>query len=120
MASSITYNLIQATIPGPPAEYSVTANVTSTVTIDQNVFAYSFASGLYDHICTVLDMQQYPTTSTPGQPFYRQNTVTQLYIAANQAIDFVQTIHDRLTDLSQQYDIIATAFVPGTTPITVP
>lgn len=119
-ATSIHYNLIQATIPGPPAQYSVQATVTSTVNIDQNVFTYNFTSGLFDHVATVLDMQTYPTSSTPGQPFFRQNTVTQLFGFGNQAIDFATTVHDRLTSLAKEYDIVAAAFVPGTYPIVVP
>lgn len=120
MAATINYNLVQATIPGPPAQYSVQANVTSTVSIDDAVFVYRYSDGLYDHIATVLDMQTYPDVSTPSIPFYRQNTVTQLFTAGNEAIDFAATIESRLTSLAQEYDIIAAAFVPGTYPITVP
>jgi hypothetical protein len=120
MPASITYNRIQATIPGPPAQYSVTATVTSTVSIDDAVFVYRQSDGLYDHIATVLDMQTYPDVATPSIAFYRQNTVTQLYTAANQAVDFSATIESRLTSLAQEYDIVAATFVPGTVPVTVP
>lgn len=120
MPASISYNLIQATLPGPPAQYSVQANVTATTSIDDAVFTYRYSDQLFDHVATVLDMQTYPDTPTPGQPFYRQNTVTQLYAAGNQAIDFAQTIESRLTSLAQEYDIVAAAFVPGTYPIVVP
>jgi hypothetical protein len=119
-ATSITYNLVQSTITGPPAQYSVAATVTSTVNIDDAVFVYRYSDGLYDHIATVLDVQTYPDVATPAIPFYRQNTVTQLYTAANQAIDFAATIESRLTSLAQEYDIIATSFVIGTTAVTVP
>lgn len=119
-ASEISYNLVQATIPGPPAQYSVQANVTGTVNIDDAVFTYRYSDQLYDHISTVLDVQTYPDAPNPSFPFYRQNTVTQLFTAGNQAIDFAQTIENRLTSLAKEYDIVASAFVPGTYPIVVP
>lgn len=119
-ASSISYNLVQSTLPGPPAQYSVQATVSSTVNIDDAVFVYRYGDQQYDHIATVLDMQTYPDALNPSFPFYRQNTVTQLYSAGNQAIDFAQTIESRLTSLAKEYDVVAAAFVPGTYPITVP
>lgn len=120
MPASINYNLVQTTLPGPPAQYQVQANVTGTVSIDDAVFVYRYSDQQYDHIATVLDMQTYPDALNPSFPFYRQNTVTQQYTSGNLAIDFAQTIESRLTSLCQQYDVIASAFVPGTYPIVVP
>jgi hypothetical protein len=119
-ASSIHYDLVEAVLPGPPAQYSVQANVTSTVNIDDAVFVYRYSDQLFDHMATVLDMQTYPDAVNPSFPFYRQNTVTQLFVAGNQAIDFATTIHTRLTSLAKEYDIVASTFVPGTYPIIVP
>ena len=119
-ASSITYNQVQSTLPGPPAQYQVAATVTASVSIDQNVFTYRVTDGLFDHVSTVLDIQTYPTTLTPGVPFYRQNTVTQQFNTGDQAIDFSSTVKSRLTSLCKEYDITASAFVPGTVPVTVP
>jgi hypothetical protein len=119
-ATVINYTLVQSTISGPPAQYSVEATVTSTVNIDEEVFVYRYSDQLFDHVATVLDVETYPDVLTPGQPFYRQNTVTQLFTAANEAVDFAATVESRLTSLAKEYDIVAATFVLGTFPITVP
>jgi hypothetical protein len=119
-ATSITYTRVQSTVTGPPALYQVQATVTATVNIDDAVFVYRYSDGLYDHIATVLDMQTYPDVSTPAIPFYRQATVLKQFEAANEAVDFSETIASRLTSLAQEYDIVAATFVLGTVPITVP
>jgi len=119
-ATSITYTQDQSTIVGPPTSYQVIETVTATVNIDQYVFVYRYSDQLYDHVATVLDVATYPTALNPAFPFYRQNTVTKVTTNSAEAIDFSAMVQSRLTSLAKEYDIVASGFVIGTVPVTVP
>lgn len=119
-ATVINYSLVQSTIAGPPAQYVVQATTTSTVNIAPEVFVYRYSDQLFDHIATVLDVETYPNALNPLFPFYRLNTVTRQFPAANEAVDFAATIKSRLTSLAKEYDVVSATFVLGTFPITVP
>ena len=121
-ATVINYTLVQATIPGPPAQYSVQATITASPNTGLYLFTYRVSDGLFDHVSTALDLTTYPTSLAinPLLAFYRHTTVTQLTTNSSQAIDYASTIKSRLTSLAKDYDLIAASFVPGTYPIVVP
>lgn len=120
-ASSVTYTLVQATVPGPPVQYSVTATVTVSANMGTSLFVYRYSDQLYDHIATVLDVMTYPTTTPdPAFTYYRLPTVTKVTASAAEAVDFANTLASRLTTLATEYDVVATAFVVGTTTHVVP
>ncbi len=119
-ATVINYTLVQSTLPGPPAQYSVQATITSTTNVDQSLFVYRYSDQEFDHVATTLDVLTYPTSLNPSYPFYRQTTVTRLNASPAAAVDFAQTVKSRLTSLAREYDLVATTFVPGTYPISVP
>lgn len=122
-ATSISYSLVETTIPGAPTQYSVVVNpgLVANVNIDKYVFIYRYSDQAFDHVATTLDIITYPTvTPNPAFPYYRMDNVTKLTTNASEALDFASTVKSRLTSLAKEYDLIATAFVPGTYPITVP
>ena len=123
-ATVIHYTEVKSTISGPPAQYSVVVTVgvpTPNVNIDKYLFVYRYSDQLYDHVATVLDVSTYPTvTPNPLFPFYRVDTVTKLTENSAEAVDFSNMVKSRLTTLAKEYDLVASTFVPGTYPITVP
>jgi len=121
-ATVINYTLVQATIPGPPAQYSVQATITASPNTGLYLFTYRTSDGLFDHVSTALDLATYPqsTAINPLLAFYRHTTMTQLTPSSTLAIDNAATVKSRLTSLAKEYDTVASAFVPGTYPIVVP
>ena len=122
-ATSISYSLVESTIPGSPTQYSVVVNpgLVANVNIDKYVFIYRYSDQVFDHVATLLDVLTYPTvTPNPAFPYYRMDNVTKLTTNVSEALDFVSTVQSRLTSLAKEYDLNSAAFVPGTYPVTVP
>jgi hypothetical protein len=132
MAASITHTQTRTdTVPPVPdvypsipntldAKYRVVDVVTATVNIDPEVFVYRYSDWVFDHVATVLDMEQIQElTPTPGAPFYRQNYVVRDFASESQAAAFAEELISRMERLALEYVLYPSTFV-GTTTGTLP
>ena len=94
-------------------EYQVTTTAVSANGMPTEVFVYKADTATYDHIATIGDLENYPTTPTSGVPFYRSNTVTQIFDNPQSAQTAADLHKSRLNDLVAEVNAGALTF-PGT------
>lgn len=118
MAVSITHTQTRTdTVPpaaSSSAPYRVVDSVTAAVGISTAVFVFRYSDQKFDHVATVLDMNQYPEGApTPGKDYYRMSSVTRDFSDVNEAIDFGKTLITRMTALANEYATVTTSFTAG-------
>lgn len=102
MATSITVHQKREAVTDG---YHLLTTITSATNIPKELFLFKESDDSYQHVCTVNDILTYPTTSTPGIEFYREDTTSLTYTVdqLDTAIEEAALQKTRLEALVTQY-----------------
>ena len=102
MATSITVHQKREALTDG---YHLLTTITAATNIPKELFVFLAADDSYQHVCTVYDILTYPTVSTPGVEFYREDTASLTYTVEqlDTAVEEAALQKTRLEELLTQY-----------------
>jgi hypothetical protein len=94
--------------------FQVINTITYITGLDRNIFVYETETGLYSHVATVWDMNQWPVSQYAAQQeskdYYREDNATLEYPVATIASDAADYLTERVQFLAAQSEIVDTEF----------
>ena len=113
-----TVSLFQQRSALGPGGYQITNNITASNGIPAELFVYTTADGLFNHVASMDDFQ-YPVTrvtaQNAGAAFYRLAAATAIYPDVATALDFANLIKKRVNSLLLVFDDTTLTFVGSET-----
>jgi hypothetical protein len=77
------------------------------------IFTFDYTTNKFWHVSTLFDVNNFPTSPTPGQGYYRLSTVTQVFSNLQDAENNITAMQQRVASLVDLYTEAAGTF-PGT------
>jgi hypothetical protein len=77
------------------------------------IFTFDYFTNNFSHVSTLFDVNNFPSTPTPGQAFYRLAAVTQIFANLLDAENNITAMQQRVASLVNLYTEAAGLF-PGT------
>lgn len=115
MAVTFTLNQVRSV---EPSGYRVASTIKASpapVGIERQLFLFRKAGAVYQHVCTVDDMETYPAATalpyTGTAEYYRWYEVVADYSLVAAAQDHASNVKVRLAELAVDYDAAVNAFV---------
>lgn len=116
--SSLTHTQVRSIIAGD-APYRVQDTVSAAVGMSTAVFLFRVADDVFDHVCTLSNLDAYPDTKnqaiTDGKSYYRGAAVTLDFAELQQGVDAGEMLISRMKELVVDYTQAAALFVGTTT-----
>lgn len=102
MATSITVHQKREALTDG---YHLLTTITTSNNIPRELFLFLASDDSYQHVCTVSDILTYPTASTPGTEFYREDTASLTYTVEQLETAILEAAlqKERLEELVTQY-----------------